>query len=97
MIAYAYKANAILVKPLKNKTGNSLFQAYHWIYDQLDAVWFKPALHVLKNEASSDFKLFLKNTSRLPTSASMNALPPLSRKGNLAIQKAFHCRTVFHP
>ena len=60
MVAYACKANTIMVEPLKNRTGNTLLQEYQGIYDQLESSGFKPALHILDNKASSGFKLFLK-------------------------------------
>ena len=81
MIVYAYKANTILVEPLKNRKGNSLLQAYQQIYNQLDTVGFKPALHVLDNEASCDFKLFLKNNKLTSNSCLHERIAATWQKG----------------
>ena len=59
MIAYAYEPNAILVVPLKNRTGAPLLQAYEQIYDKLRNAGFQPLLHILDNKASATFKAFL--------------------------------------
>ena len=60
MVAYVYKANAILMEPLKNRTGASLLQTYQSIYSTLLNVGFFPKLHILDNKASSEFKNHLK-------------------------------------
>ena len=60
MVAYVYKANAILAEPLKNRTGALLLETYQSIYSSLSNSRFSPKLHILDNEASSEFKNHLK-------------------------------------
>ena len=60
MIIYVYKANGILAAPLKNRTGAHLLETYQHLYEELETAGFKPKLHILDNEASSNFKQLLK-------------------------------------
>ena len=55
MVAYLYKANAILAEPLKNRTGVSLLETYQNIYSTLSSSGLFPKLYILYNEASSEF------------------------------------------
>ena len=61
MVIYVYEANGILAAPLKNRTGAHLLETYQNLFQELELVGFKPKLHILDNEASSNLKYFLRN------------------------------------
>lgn len=63
MVVYEYKANAILVEPLKNRSGSSLLATYEKNYKQLHSSGFQLKLHILDNKASADFKLYLRKNN----------------------------------
>ena len=52
MVIYAYDPNAILVEPLRDRTNESILQAYQNIIGNLTNIGFKPRLQRLNNEAS---------------------------------------------
>ena len=60
MVIYVYEANGILAAPLKNRTGSHLLETYQQFYKELELAGFKPKLHIIDNEASTNFKQFLK-------------------------------------
>ena len=51
-VYYVCEANAILVKPTKNRSDDSFVAAYKEIYEDLEARGFKPTLNVTDNEYS---------------------------------------------
>ena len=57
---YVYEANAILVKPMKNKSDDSFVEAYKEMYEDLKARGFKPTLNVTDN------KCVLKQNKSIP-------------------------------
>ena len=65
MVAYDYDSNAILVRPLRNRTGSHLLATMRNIYEFLAQRGLQPSLHILDNEASHDLKKFItsKNTA----------------------------------
>ena len=52
MVIYKYDPNAILVKPLPDRSKESIVQAYQKITQNLTMRGFKPILQRLDNEAS---------------------------------------------
>jgi hypothetical protein len=65
-VAYVYKLNAILLRPMKLREDGSMIAAFTSIYGNLEAIGYKPTLHVLNNECSSADHNFLtsKETAR---------------------------------
>ena len=51
-VCYAYESNAILVRPMKNRSDESFVAAYKDIYEYLESKGFKPTLNVTDNECS---------------------------------------------
>ena len=51
-VAYVYKLNAILLRPMKSREDGSMIDAFTSIYSELEAIGHKPTLHVLNNECS---------------------------------------------
>ena len=51
-ILYAYNANAILVKPIKSRTGTDILRAYTKMHIYLTKQGFKPHTHWLDNGAA---------------------------------------------
>ena len=56
LILYHYDSNAILVKPLKNRSDEETLKVYKEFYDELKQKGFTIKLHVLDNEASNALK-----------------------------------------
>jgi len=61
MITYSYDTNAILVRPLKTRTGNELVATVQSIHHYLALRGYKPKHHIMDNEASIKMKEFLRN------------------------------------
>ncbi len=61
MILYDYDGNAILAKPMKNRTEDKIIHSYQVLHDCLVAAGLKPRLQKLDNEASRRLKQFLDN------------------------------------
>ena len=79
MVAYAYKPNAILAEPLKNRTGTSILEALERVYNRLVLVRLKPTLHILDNKVSSNFKKFLSTQD-----VEFQLVPPHTHQKNAA-------------
>ena len=60
-LAYIYDANAILVRPMKNREASSHVAAFKSIYTYLKNRNFKPALHVMDNECSKIVRDYIEN------------------------------------
>ena len=58
-VAYVYKLNAIMLRPMKSREDDSMVQAFTSIYSELEAAGHKPKLHVLDNECSRAVQNFL--------------------------------------
>ena len=61
MVTYSYDTNAILVRPLKTRTGNELVETVQSIHNYLAQRGYKPKHHIMDNEASIKMKEYLKN------------------------------------
>ena len=59
MVAYVHNANAILAIPVKNRSEQSLIDAYTTIYKKLTNCRLTPQLHISDNKCSTAFKQFL--------------------------------------
>jgi hypothetical protein len=55
-VAYEYRSNAILVRPIKDNSNNSLVQAFQCVYEYLTSKGFKPKLNILDNQCSKKSK-----------------------------------------
>ena len=58
-IFYVYDVNALLSVPIKSRAKEELLRSYKKIYSYLEARGFKPKLHKLDNETSTDVKEFI--------------------------------------
>ena len=79
MVAYVHDANAILAVPVKNRSKQSLIDAYTTIYKKLTNSGLTPQLHISDNECSSAFKRFL--TAR---NIKLQLVPPYDHRTNPA-------------
>ena len=60
-VCYVYEANAIPVRPTKNKRDACIVTAYHDIYEYLESVIQNPTLNVTNNEASKAVQTYIKS------------------------------------
>ena len=58
-LAYVYDANAILVRPMRNREATSMVTAFQDIYEYLTQRNFKPQLHVMDNECSKAVQQYI--------------------------------------
>ena len=79
MIAYIYNCNAIIAKPLKNKTESELNCAYSEIYQLLEKKGFHPKFHRIDNKLSDDNKKWFKNKG-----ITVEKVPPYNHRRNAA-------------
>ena len=49
-VCYIHTTNAILLRPMKNRTDKSMLDAFQSVYEELKAANCAPKLHVLDNE-----------------------------------------------
>ena len=54
MTIYCYDANAILLRPIKNRTGNELSKTLEDVFNYLTDRGYKPKFHIMDNEAAKD-------------------------------------------
>ena len=54
MTIYCYDANAILLRPIKNRTGNELSKTLEDAFDYLTERGCKPKFHIMDNEAAKN-------------------------------------------
>jgi hypothetical protein len=59
-VLYDYDSNAILIEPLKNRSTQSIVDAYELILKRLCKTGLRPDLKRLNNEASALLKDFMK-------------------------------------
>ena len=59
-VAYVYGPNAIIVRPIKNRSDASMVEAYQDVYKYLEDRGFKPQFNVTDNKCSKAIKDFLK-------------------------------------
>jgi hypothetical protein len=79
MILYDYDSNAILAKPIKDRTAPKLLKAFQFIEQELVARGLKPKLMKLDNEASKLLKDYLYQQY-----TTFQFVPPYSHRRNLA-------------
>jgi len=60
-VAYIYKINLILMRPMKSKSDESMVKAFTDIYAYLKTRNLQPKLHVLYNKCSKAVQTFMKN------------------------------------
>ena len=94
-VCYVYEANAILVKPMKNRSDESFVEAYKEMYEDLKARGFKPTLNVTDNECSKAVQKYI-------TSQNVNyqLVEPNNHRANAA-ERAIqtfknHCTSVLY-
>ena len=60
-VAYIYTINAIILRPMKNRTDKSMIAVFQDIYEYLKQRGCSPKLHVLDNECSKAVKQYIKS------------------------------------
>ena len=60
-VAYVYKINAILMRPMTSRSDESMVKAFTDIYAYLKTKNLQPKLHVLDNECSKAVQTFIKS------------------------------------
>ena len=63
MIVYVYDANAILVRPMKNREKETMVETFQQIYDFLIKRNMTPKLHVMDNECSKLLSDYIQNNN----------------------------------
>ena len=58
-LTYVYDANAIIVRPMKNRTKEEQLRVFHDVYDYLKHRRFEPCLHIMDNECSKTIQDFI--------------------------------------
>jgi hypothetical protein len=79
MILYDYDSNAILAKPIKDRTAPELLKAFQFMEQKLVARGLAPKLMKLDNEASKLFKEYLYQQD-----ITFQLVPPYSHRRNSA-------------
>ena len=79
MITYSYDTNAILVRPLRNRTGRDLCNATTNIHEYLTTRGYKPNHQMLDNEASLQLKEYLHKNN-----VNFQLVPPHLHRRNAA-------------
>jgi hypothetical protein len=79
MILYDYDSNAILAKPIKERTAPELLKAFQFMEQELVARGLKPELMKLDNEASTLLKDYLYQQD-----ITFQLVPPYSHRRNSA-------------
>ena len=59
-VAYIYKCNSILMRPMKGRTDKDMVEVFQDIYGYLRKQDLTPALHVMDNECSKAIKTFIQ-------------------------------------
>ena len=59
-VAYVYKCNSILMRPMKERTDKDMVEVFQDIYGYLREQNLTPALHVMDIECSKAIKAFIK-------------------------------------
>jgi hypothetical protein len=61
-VAYEYRSNAILIRPLRDQTDASLKETFESVYEYLASKGFKPKLNVMDNQCSKAIEQYIKST-----------------------------------
>jgi hypothetical protein len=77
MVLYDYASNAILAKPIKDRTGPELLKAFQFMEQELVAKGLKPKLMKLDNEGSKLLKDYLCQQE-----IAFQLVPPYSHRHN---------------
>ncbi len=59
-VCYVYSANAIVMRPIKDRTDACMVQTFKDVYEFLDTCKCKPKLHILDNECSQVVQTYIK-------------------------------------
>ena len=63
MISYVYNANAILVRPMKNREKETMVETFKEVYKILIQRNMTPKLHVIDNECSKLLSDYIQNNN----------------------------------
>ena len=61
LVVYKYDSNAIIVRPLRNRTASEIKRVFQSVIHYLHARGLRPRLHTLENEASSILHDYLRS------------------------------------
>ena len=78
-LTYSYDTNAILVRPIKTRTGKELVEVVANIHEYLSHRGFKPKHHIMDNEASHQMKLYMRSEQ-----VNYQLVPPNIHRANSA-------------
>ena len=79
LVLYDYDSNAILFRPMRNRSDEQALAAYASIYDYLSARNCKPRLNIMDNEASQAVRRYI-----LSTGATYQLVEPYNHRVNAA-------------
>ena len=79
MVLTEVDSDAILVKPMKNRTTGEMITAYQVLIDRLNLAGIFPKLHILDNECSADLKAVIKENGMM-----FQLVPPHDHHRNIA-------------
>jgi len=72
-VAYEYRSNAIIAKPIRSNSDESLVTAFKEVYEYLSDKGFKPKLNVMDNQCSKAVQKYL--TSHTANGMSLRLSP----------------------
>jgi len=79
MVLTEVDSDAILVKPIKNRTAGEMIRAYQVLIDRLNLAGIFPKLHILDNECSADLKAVINENGM-----KFQLVPPHGHRRNIA-------------
>jgi hypothetical protein len=82
-VAYAYRPNAILARPIKSRSDAEMIKAYTDVYEYLEWRGFKLQFNVSDNECSKTIKRYIKDPNQ---KADLQLVEPDNHRVNAAEQ-----------
>jgi hypothetical protein len=79
MVLTDVDSDAILVKPMKNRTAGEMIRAYQVVIDRLNSAGIFPKMHILDNECSMELKSIIKQNGM-----TFQLVPPHDHRRNIA-------------
>ena len=61
-VAYIYDLDAIIVRPMSNRTDASFITAFTEVFNILQARQYQPVLNIMDNECSKAVEKYIKRT-----------------------------------
>jgi len=92
MVLTEVDSDAILVKPMKNRTAGEMIRADQVLIDRLNSAGICPKLHILDNKCSADLKAVIKENGM-----KFQLVPPHDHRRNIAEKAISTLRTILSP